>query len=74
MANLALFCGQGSEDGSCHGACKDDFDGSLAKGWVISRFDRRLPSEVPIYLLDGWYLLDDLGGKTLVVDGQLLNS
>lgn len=70
-ANLALFCGQGSEVGTCHGACKDDFATSLAKGWVISRFDHRLPSEIPIFLHDGWYLLDDFGGKTRVVDDEL---
>ena len=68
LANLTLFCGQGSEESTCHGACKDDFEESLVKGWVISRFDRRLPCEIPILLHDGWYLLDDVGEKTRIVD------
>ena len=66
LANLTLFCGQGNEDSTCHGRCKDDFDTSLANGWIISRFDKRLPSEIPVLFYNGWYLLDDEGGKVRI--------
>jgi len=66
LANLVLLCGQGSETNTCHGKCKAEFDESLANGWVISRYDKRLPSEIPVLLHSGWYLLDDEGNKTRI--------
>ena len=65
-ANLLLFCGQGSEDDTCHGKCKSQYDESLANGHIISRFDKRLPSEIPVLLYGGWFLLDDDGGKVRI--------
>jgi len=67
LANLTLFCGQGSEnDGSCHGKIQHNFDESIANGHSISRFDKRLPSQVPILLYGGWYLLGDDGSKVRI--------
>ena len=63
LANLALFCGQGNERDTCHGKCKDEFQLALDEGWVMSRYDERHPKDVPIKFWDGWYLLDEEGGK-----------
>lgn len=60
-SNLVRLCGSGNADG-CHGKAHSNPEWARNHGWIVSRsFD---PAEIPVDMHDGWFLLDDEGGRT----------
>ena len=60
-SNLVRLCGNGNADG-CHGKAHGNPHWARNHGWIVSRsLD---PAEIPVDMHDGWFTLDDAGGRT----------
>lgn len=59
-SNLVRLCGNGNADG-CHGKAHSNPQWARNHGWIVSRSID--PEEVPVDMHDGWWSLDDNGGR-----------
>lgn len=60
-SNLVTVCGLGNADG-CHGKAHSNPQWARNHGWIVSRsLD---PRDIPVDMHDGWFTLDDSGGRT----------
>jgi 5-methylcytosine-specific restriction endonuclease McrA len=64
-ANLVTLCGTGNAD-KCHGKAHRNPEWARNHGWIVSRsLD---PADIPVDMWDGWFLLDDEGGRRPYVE------
>lgn len=65
LANLLLLCN--SAPARCHQHVTEHPREAVANGWIVPATGDADPATVPVRLADGYlYLLDDLGGRTLI--------
>jgi 5-methylcytosine-specific restriction endonuclease McrA len=59
-SNLVTLCGRGNKDLD-HGKVHGNPEWARNHGWIVSR--HLDPAEIPVDMVDGWWLLDADGGR-----------
>jgi hypothetical protein len=51
-------------DFKCHESIESHREDALIMGWLVSQNSE--PSSVCVFFHDGWFMLDDMGGRTKI--------